>query len=189
MKVAQLITELQALNQDNDLFVEVDGKILALELVKPGQFFQSSLLSARVDFDVVRAEQTLLSCLQFQRDQLTGITLDRINRALTKERVDAIIKAFDDFNASQVKEQEENKELIEEIQESINRQDVFQEEKPTTKKSKVKKSSKKNDLTDAEAILTRFYSGDKSDGLDAVKSAKELVGADRAKEIFEQVRK
>lgn len=184
IKVSALIEELQKLPADNDLFLEVDGKILPLEAVKPGQFFQSNLLSARIEFDVIRAEQTLLSCLQFQRDQLTGVTLERIQRAITADRVDRIVKAFDEFN----KQQEENKEAIEEIKENINRQDAFvSEEVPKEKKPKAKRS-KKNELADAEAVLTRFYSGDKSDGIEAVKEAKAAVGEERSTEIFKSVR-
>lgn len=188
MKVKSLIEELNKIDGENDLFLEVDGKLFHLETVRLGQFFKSNVLSARVDFDIVRAEQTLLSALQFSPEALTGTVLERLERAMGSERVRRISDAFNEHMEKTKQEQEDNKELIEEIQESINRQEVFQEEAPT-KKAKAKKPKKIGKLKDAEAILARFYSGDKSDGVDLVKSAKALVGEERATEIFNEVRK
>ena len=192
MKVQDLIDQLNALKDggvsDFEVYIDVDGKLLPLETLRMGQFYKSVNLSARVDFDIIRAEQTLLSALQFQPEELKGVVLARIERAIGTERVAEITKAFNEFKEKELKEQEENKDLIEKIQEDINRQEIFTEEEEKPVKVKKAKKSKKNSLVDAESILTRFYSGNKSDGIEAVKEAKKLVGEERANEIFKEVR-
>ena len=187
MKVSELKQKLQEVEEDNDLFIEVDGKMYALEIMKRGQFFKSQVLMARVEFDVIRAEQTLVSVLQYQREELTGLLYERIERAMGKERLTKIITAFDEHEEKRKKELEENKELIEEITENINRQEAFEEEPKKKSKKKAKKVGKAS-AVEAEEILIRFYSGDKTDGIEAVKKAKEIIGEDRAKELFNKAR-
>jgi hypothetical protein len=186
MRVSELKEKIADIDGDNDLFIEVDGKMYALEILKRGQFFKSQVLMARVEFDVIRAEQTLVSVLQYQREELTGILYDRIERAMGKERLDKIILAFDEHEEKRKKELEENKDLIEEITENINRQEAFEE--PVKTKKKVASKSKKLGKAEAEKVLTRFYSGNKSDDIEVVKQAKNMLGENKAKAIFDKVR-
>jgi hypothetical protein len=188
MKVSELKEKIADLDGDNDLFIEVDGKMYALEILKRGQFFKSQVLAARVDFDVFRAEQTLVSVLQYQREDLTGLLYERIERAMGKERLNKIIIAFDEHEEKRKKELEENKDLIEEITESINRQEAFEDEAPAKAKKKIASKAKKLGKTEAEKVLGRFYSGDKSDDIETVKQAKVLLGENKAKAIFDKVR-
>ncbi len=185
MKVSELVNELSTIDGENDLFLEVDGKLYKVEMVRTGQFFKSNVISARVDFDIVRAEQTLISCLQFQRDQLKGYVLDRIERALGKERVEKITKSFDEFAEQSKKEQEENKELIEEIQEKVNSQTGFEGDEPPSLTEQLEEIP----LDVAKTMLKEFYSGKKSYSVDELKLAKSLVGDEESKQIFEESRR
>lgn len=188
MKASELKKLIAEVPDDNDVFLEIDGKLQNLEYIRNGQFFKSTVICARLEYDIIRAEQTLLNCLQFQRHELKDAVLGRIERAIGSDRLNKIITAFDEAAEKNKKEQEENKELIEDIQESINRQEVFDEEPVVAKKVKKATPAKVKSKKDAEAILMKFYSGDKTDGVDLVKAAKEKVGEDKAKEIFNKAR-
>ncbi len=160
MKSQELIDLLTKLDPSTDLYLEVDGKLLSLEKVNPGNFFGTAVLSSRVDFDITRAEQTLISCLQFQKENLP-LVIDRIERAIGKERVERVITAFEEFQ----KKQEEANEVVEQNIELDYEGDM--------------------DSATAERILLNYYKGGGGD-IEQVKEAKAVLGEAKSKEIFAQ---
>lgn len=200
MKAKEVIAELSKLNPESDVFISTDGKLTAIEQIANGQFFRSANIITKIEYDVVRAEQTLLSCLAYQRDQLNGLVLDRIERALGKERVTMITAEFDRDKSKKEKEAELNKDELDNLEKALNQQQAFVEE---TSVEKPKKRNKKLKLAEsspvsedkelsqelAEQILSDFYSGSSpGTSIDSVKDAKRVVGEERAREIFNKVR-
>lgn len=217
MKAKEVIEELQKLNPESDVFISTDGKLTAIEQISKGQFFRSANIIAQFEYDVVRAEQTLLSCLAYQRDQLTGLVLNRIERALGKERVAMITAEFDRDKSVKEEEQELNKEELDNIEKALNAQETFIEatpdtapvvEKPAKKKAGRKPSAKKEAVEEApkkeepkssdelvvtadnaEGVLGSYYSGGSAKiPIEAVRAAKKILGEDKAREIFNKVR-
>ena len=175
MKVNELISQLSMLDGELEMYVDVDGKIHGLDLVRRGPFFESASLVTRVEFDINRAEQTLQTLLEYHRDALEGVTLERIERALGHKRTSRIIQAFEEHEKKMASEREKNAEFVEAITESINRQDTYTNEPSVTSDS-------------PEEILRKFYSGDKSHSLETVKEAKQELGEEKAAAIFNEVR-
>lgn len=194
MKVKDLISKLQEMNQESDVFFKLDDKLVLLEDVIAGQFFRSVNILGKFEYDVLRAEQTLLSCLAYQRDQLNGLVRARIERAIGVSRVEMIISEFD----KDKKQKEEDSLKVGSIIEELNQQDIYVESKPEkkVKKSAQKKNKKVNESTDsensleieAEKLLSQYYSGDKSISVESVREAKKLLGEDKSRAIFNRVR-
>lgn len=143
MKVKAVIEELQKLSPDADVFISTDGKLTAIEQIAKGQFFRSANIITQFEYDVVRAEQTLLSCLAYQRDQLTGLVLSRIERALGKERVEMITAEFDRDKSVKQEEQDLNQEELDNIEKALNAQEAFVEATPDTSPAVAEKPAKK----------------------------------------------
>jgi len=177
MKVARLKELIANLDDDNTIYLDVDDKLIDIDCVAVGQFYKSNIIKSRVEFDIIRAEKTLISLLQFQPEEMKDEIKQKIERAIGSERVEFIKLAIEDHKKKLEKEKEENKELIEEIQEKINSDTGFEDE------------TEEEELTEekAEQMLTSFYSGAKLD-VSAVKKAKHLLGDQKAEEIFKKVR-
>lgn len=170
MKVKDLREALSKYDDEFTVYLNVDNKLIQLDTISPAQFYKTISINSRVDFDILRAEQTLLSTLQLDRDNLSGLLLDRIVRALGQSRVDSIVSAFDEFKKKEEEERELNKDLIEELENSMNLEydgDMDEES--------------------AEKILRNYYKGGGGD-INEVKEAKSILGEERSKKIFTESR-
>ena len=177
MKVGRLKELLANLDDDNTIYLDVDEKLIDIDYVNVGQFYKSNVIKSRVEFDIIRAEKTLISLLQFQPEELKDEMKSRIERAIGSDRLEFIRSAVEEHKKKQQEEVEQNKDLINEIQEKINSDTGFEDETEEVVLDEDK----------AEKLLTSFYSGAK-ESIELVKKAKELLGSEKSEEIFKKVR-
>lgn len=207
MKVKELKEKLANLDDNSVVYLGVDKKLKKIDEITSG-VLNSVVIAAEDVADILDAERTLVHTVMANNESALNSNAGRaILRALGEERYNEIIATVQADREVSLKQQQEDRVIVDEIAETLNNQVELVEDVPKKVTKKVsKKVSKKvtteseqltlesqeapqqpNEEQEAETILVHYYTTGQGD-LAKVKAAKVTLGDDKAREIFNKTR-